>query len=106
MTEKGNMREKIIEVILQSFYYVKDEHPDARLLDPPEKTPLFGQRGFLDSMGLVNLIVDVEERISDNLHVDIVLVDERAMSRKVSPFLSIGSLARYIEHLIVEDKNE
>jgi acyl carrier protein len=63
-------------------------------------TPLFGQNGALDSIGLVHLIVAVEQEIGDQLGVEIVLADERAMSRRNSPFANVKTLVDYIHEII------
>ena len=51
-----------------------------------ENSNLIGQDGLLDSLGLVNLILLVEERIADELGVSVTLADEKAMSQRSSPF--------------------
>lgn len=61
---------------------------------------LFGEGG-LDSMGIVSFILDVEHVLGKSGH-NIVLMDDRAMSRKRSPFLSVGGLASYIVELTDE----
>ena len=66
------------------------------------ETPLFGRNGVFDSMGLVSLVVAVEEAIADELGVEITLADQRAMSEKKSPFLSVRTLAEYATRLIDE----
>lgn len=66
-------------------------------------TSLFGTDGILDSMGLVNLVVALEERIQDEYDVAITLADERAMSRSKSPFRTVTTLAEYIEELLREE---
>jgi acyl carrier protein len=65
-----------------------------------EETRLIGREAVLDSMGLVNLIVEVEQRLEEEYDVTIVLADERAMSQKNSPFRSVQSLADYICQLV------
>jgi acyl carrier protein len=67
-----------------------------------ESTPLFGKDAIVDSLSLVSLIVDIEQSLSLDYHVDICLTDDRAMTREVSPFETIGSLTHYIEELIQE----
>ena len=67
-----------------------------------ESTSLFGEDGILDSMGLVNLVVNLEERIHEEYNIIVTLADERAMSRTESPFRSIRTLAAYIDELIKE----
>jgi acyl carrier protein len=61
-----------------------------------ESTYLIGSGSLLDSLGLVNLIVDLEQRLADEYGISITLADERAMSQKHSPFRTVGSLAEYI----------
>jgi acyl carrier protein len=79
-------------------------------LDPPievEKgaaAPLFGAKGVLDSMALVQLTVEIETAVEDELGVSVVLADERAMSQHRSPFLTVGSLADYIDALIRDER--
>ena len=65
---------------------------------------LYGPGGKLDSLGLVNLLADIEMAVSDEFECDIVLASERAMSRKHSPFRSLDSLAQFVCELIDEEK--
>ena len=67
------------------------------------KTPLFGKSGILDSVGLVTLVIEIEEAIEEQFDVMISLADEKAMSQKTSPFQTIGSLAKYADSLIQEN---
>jgi acyl carrier protein len=67
-------------------------------LDPA--TPLFGEQGSFDSLGLVSLILAVEEILQDEYGASVSLADERAMSQKNSPFRSVGALAEYTFSLL------
>jgi acyl carrier protein len=58
-------------------------------------TALIGSARILDSMGLVNVIVDIETAFLDE-DVEISLTTEAAMSGRISPFRSIGSLCNFI----------
>jgi len=61
-----------------------------------EETVLFGNEAVLDSMGLVNIIIDIESRLMD-FGVDISLTSESAMSRSRSPFRTAKTLGAYID---------
>jgi D-alanine--poly(phosphoribitol) ligase subunit 2 len=74
---------------------------DERLGKSPDEA-LIGQDAKLDSLGLVNLIVLVEEKIQQKFGVGITLVDERAMSQSRSPFRTLGSLAEFVEEQLNE----
>ena len=64
------------------------------------ETRLFGKDGILDSMGLVSLVVAVEQAIEESFGIQIRLADERALSQRRSPYRSIRTLAEYAENEI------
>lgn len=68
-------------------------------------TCLVGQNAALDSMGLVTLIVEVEQRLEETCGLVLVLADERAMSQKNSPFRTVQSLTYYICRLAQQDQD-
>ena len=88
------MRKKISKIIFSSL-----ENMDLDI-NIDEKTELFSKNGVLDSLGLVNLLVEIEQEIEDQFDVSVVIADEKAMSQKNSPFKSIDSLVDYIQELI------
>jgi acyl carrier protein len=65
-------------------------------------TVLFGKSGSLDSLGLVNLIVAVEQGLEETFEASLTLADERAMSQKNSPFRNVNALAEYVDVLLSE----
>ena len=69
-------------------------------LEKSTNTIIMGSNIQLDSLVLVNLIIAVEQNIENKYDITITLADEKALSQKQSPFLTIGSLADYIESLI------
>ena len=69
------------------------------------KLKLYGVNGKLDSLGLVNLLVTIEQLIEDYYDITITIADEQAMSQKNSPFNTIKSLKNYVIKL-VEDEIE
>jgi acyl carrier protein len=98
-------RSEIVKLILETAEDVlmaDHESFSERQQPPNEDTHLIGQNGLLSSMGLVNLILDVEQQVNDRYGVLISLVDERAMSQTHSPFGTVGRLADYILMLVAE----
>jgi acyl carrier protein len=57
--------------------------------------PFFGPGSPLDSLGLVALLMDIEEALQAR-GCDVVLSDDRAMSQKRSPFRTVQTLVAYI----------
>lgn len=64
---------------------------------------LFGPAGVLDSLGLVSVLVEIEQRIADSGSGKVSLMDDRAMSRSHSPFATVGSLADYLLERLADD---
>lgn len=62
---------------------------------------LVGRDAVLSSIQLVNLIVDLENELSEQGY-EIELASEQAMSSSKSPFRSVGSLIQHIQELIGE----
>jgi len=95
----GNIK----QIIINELKEINVELKNPELGNPNEKTRLSGSKGLLDSLALVNLITAVEESVSDEYDIEIVLADERAMSQKRPPFRSVLSLSEYTLKLIEEE---
>jgi len=96
------MQQKIEKIIIEVINEINEELENENLNNPTKETNLYGGNGALDSLALVSLITDLEERISDELEKDIVLADEKAMSQRTSPFRNVESLTNYIQKLLEE----
>ena len=84
---------KINEIVLATIKNYCEEN-DIQV-ELTKDTPLIGSARILDSMGLVNTIVDMETAFLDE-DVEISLTSEAAMSGRISPFRSVGSLCNFI----------
>ena len=91
---------RVKELVLQALKTVGEESGNNELVAATEKTVLFGSQ--LYSLGIVTLVTELEEQISDELDVEISLADERAMSQRTSPFRSVSTLINYTNKLIDE----
>ena len=101
MAGKRDLNQLLFDVI-DEFNAQIDK--DKQLKKQPEET-LFGDGGVLDSLGLVNLITMIEEHVEDEFDVTVTLADEKAMSRKKSPFRTVGSLIAYVSELLEEHQD-
>lgn len=95
-------RNDIIEVIKHALAQLNSELPADDQILISEETLLFGVGAPLDSLSLVSVIVDVEMEISEITGKNISITDDRAMSRPVTPFDSVKTLADYIEEITNE----
>ena len=74
MMMKNN--EKIIQSIMDAIDEINERYPEEKRLSKSVDTVLTGESGKLDSLGLVSFVVAVEERIQNDLGVNISLADE------------------------------
>ena len=99
------MNDRIKIVIMNSIEEINRQLENEHQLEKSTNTVLFGEDGKLDSLGLINLVVAVEQNIEDEFDVTITLADERAMSQETSPFKTVGTLTDYIEMILEEKLN-
>ncbi len=85
---------KINEIVIAALQDILDDDSVSVNSD----TVLLGRNAVVDSMGLVNLIVDIEGELSDN-GLEVTLTSEKAMSQRNSPFKTVGTLTDYIKEL-------
>ena len=93
-------REKILDLIYSSIKAINEGENKSDPLELKEDTRLLGRESKLNSLTLVTLIIDIEQRLYDELGAEISLTDEKAMSLQRSPFLSVGSLTDYTFSLL------
>ena len=98
-------RNQIANIVLKTLRELGEDLEIDALKAADEDTRLFGAKSALDSMNLVHFIADVEERLSDELNVEIVLANQNAISRKNSPFRRASNCIDYIMELIAESKS-
>lgn len=67
-------------------------------------TKLVGRESVIDSMGLVNIIIDIESEFLDR-GFEVSLTSENAMSQSRSPFRSAETLAEYIHQQICPEES-
>lgn len=87
-------QDRITEIILARLREHLEAVGDASR-DLDAETPLLGRQGVVDSLGLVSVIVSVEQALADELDLTVSLADDRAFSQRSSPFRTVGSLAAY-----------
>lgn len=96
-------KERVIQAIFRAVDELNQQLPKKQRLGKSVDTFLFGDSGVLDSLGLVNLIVTIEQIIEEEFGVAVTLSDEKVLSQKDnSPFETIERLADYISLLLGE----
>jgi acyl carrier protein len=98
-------RSDILEIIVAALH--DQLEADGLLPSAPltEETALIGRDSPVDSLGLVSVIVEVEQRLQYDHGVSLTLTDERAMSQRHSPFRTVATMADYALASLEEDRD-
>jgi hypothetical protein len=97
--ETAVTRQDIERVVLQALTNMNLARAPENQLPVAPDAAVFAPGSSLDSLGLVALLVDIEDALRDE-GVDVQLSDARAMSQRSSPFRSVPALVEYIGGLV------
>jgi acyl carrier protein len=95
--------DKISQVIYKALDEINQMLPQDQQIKKSPDTVLFGKAGKLDSLGIVNLIVTVEQEIEEAFGAIVMLSSEEVFSSEESPLATIGSLICYIADIMEEN---
>ena len=95
-------RSSAVDLVIRSMTDVLEmnDEPVPEILDA--ETTIVGPSALLDSLGVVSLIVGIEQRLELERDLSITLASDRAMSQRSSPFRTVGVLANYVLEVISE----
>jgi len=60
------------------------------------ETLLIGPEAFLDSVGLVSVVMEIEARLDEDFGAEVSLTSDAAMSRERSPLRSVGTIRDFV----------
>lgn len=92
-------RDRIEQVVLGALTTANLARDASKQLAVAADAPVFAPGSPLDSLGLVALLVDIEDALRDE-GVEVELSDARAMSQRQSPFRDVPALVHYISGLV------
>jgi acyl carrier protein len=90
-------REDLLKIATEALSDALAEKAKKLPADLSPETEIFGRGSLLDSLGLVTMVMELETRLEEEHGVTVVLASEKAMSRRSSPFRTLGALVDYIE---------
>ena len=94
----------ILEAILRAIDDLNRQLPAANRIERSAEARLTGVGGHLDSLGLVNLIVAVEQSIESTLGRTVSLTGDETLGASERVFSSVGSLADHVGELLKEKR--
>lgn len=97
------MRERVITIIIDAVNIINHNLDNPLPINLFGKCPIYGGKNGIDSISLVSLISIVEDSLENQLAVSVILANEKSMSMRNSPFLTVDGLADYICTLISKE---
>ena len=97
-----SLRERVMATLYGAIDEFNAFQPPERQLEKAPETVLLGSQARLDSLGLVSLLITVEQRIASDFGVAATIASEKAFSLRNSPFATVNSLGTYITELLKE----
>lgn len=88
--------ENIVALIFEAFDETNAMLPSEQQLEKSENTALFGPMSPLDSLGLITMIVSIEQKVDEKYGASIVLAEDGDLFQPDSPLRSVTALAEYI----------
>jgi len=90
------------QIVLEAVDEFNRGQIEAERIRSDSEVVLVGEGGQLDSMGLVTLIIAVEQKVQQQFGRAVALADEKAFSQKHSPFRTLDTLTAYIGARLAE----
>ncbi len=88
--------ENVFEIVSACISGLASQLPEDQCIEASNDTVLVGEGGRLDSLGLVNLLVSIEERLSEDLGLQLDLLDIAMIGESEGPMRTVGSLVDYV----------
>src|SRR5690348_1042826 len=89
-------QQAISRTVYRALEEINATQPPEQLLALTPDTVLLGDGGVLDSTGIINLLVAVEDSFSTEFRRGVRLVDEQLMVDPAGPLRTVGTLVSYL----------
>ncbi|MBN2411418.1 acyl carrier protein [candidate division KSB1 bacterium] len=94
--------EKYLHIIYAVIDEINEQLDKNQRLEKSRDTVLVGQSGKLDSLGMVNFIVGLEQKVEEETGKEISLADQMLNMGNDSPFRTVEWLAQYLSSIVEE----
>ena len=96
MEDSVSNEERVRNLVFDALDEVNATQPPERRVEKRGDAPLFGPEGVLNSLGLITLVVAVEQRIEAALGAAGMLLDTEAPPRDDNPFATVSAFVAYV----------
>jgi len=82
--------------VFRAIDELNEQRPPAERIAPADDVRLVGFDGGLDSLGIVNLVAILEQRIEGDLHQSVSLIDDDVLADASRHFRTVGTTVSYL----------
>jgi D-alanine--poly(phosphoribitol) ligase subunit 2 len=90
-------RNDLLQLLYECLAEINEQRPPASRFPLSETASLFGKSGGLDSLGYINFVAEIEQKIEARYQLQIMLQTSDAFAASSDPWRDVGSLA---DHLV------
>ena len=87
--------ERALRIVYEAIDVVNQQLPAARRLRKSPNTVIIGAGGALDSLGVVNFVITLEDKVAEAIGTTVQLLDQQMLVDD-SPLQTVGALTDYI----------
>lgn len=97
MSATANIPPKLLDVIYRTIDEANEQQEAGRKISKSTDTVLLGDSSLLDSVGLINFVISLEQQVEQRLGASISLTAEPEMFSTESPLRTVAALAEYLQ---------
>ena len=87
-----------LDLIFEAIKEVNKQQPPEYQLILNKDEFLISDKSCIDSLGLITLLINIEEKISNKFKINLNLLDEKLISEESTPFETLSSLASWLNN--------
>jgi acyl carrier protein len=89
--------QEIVNIIYLSIDEINELQPQNKRVPKSMESVLLGQESALDSLGFINFVVTLEQKIQEKFGIEISLTEDEEFTRVNSSYRTVDSLARFLQ---------
>ncbi len=98
--------ERTRQIVFRVIDEMNREFPEDRGLRKSPSAILYGTGGALDSLGLVDLVMRIQEAVLDEYDVAVAVANEEVLTSEESPFRTVETLVQHLDGLLADEQQD
>jgi hypothetical protein len=99
-----DVQTRIRETVFSALDELNEQLPPPRRLAKADTTALTGPSGTLDSLGVVNLVAVLEQKIEERFATSVDLIDNGLLG-DTEPLQTVATLVSFVSSVLAEQTN-